>query len=866
MRARLKVSRAGVELIKSFEGLRSTAARLPDGRWTLGYGHTFSAREGATCTQEDADALLRFDLLPIVDAINNLVLVPLNQNPFDALVSFCFNIGVDNFAQSTVLKRINEGRMTEAALAMDAWRSAEFNGQTYVLAPLIRRRAAEKNLFLTPDDVTGNAPSLLVRPMEDLADAQPAIPSELNAPDRNGMLSAHPVGEAPAVMPTPVATPAAFDISASPQPVAQTVAQPVAQPVERQVIDLAAFAPRPVENAPVAPAPVAPAAILPPPYSASPYASSPTPYTYDTTPAMSPEIQAAIARAQEDQKLQEQRQQELRMEELRRQEQQLVEQRMREEAQRQAEMLAAARLAEEARQREEARLREEVRLQEFQRLEAQRFEQARIEEARLEMERQERERAQRDEMVRAELARLEQARFEQARQEELQVQARLDAERAERERLEREQQEFALRESARLEAMRIDAERIEREQAEAARLEQARVEQANLEQARLEQERERQEQQRLAQQRLDDERREAERQEQARVEAARAEQARLEQERLEQERLDRDRADKERLERERAEAEKANPQAAAPAADAASTEDAEKARKAEAAAALMRLYSPYGAGGLGRPLTPQPLKPAPVPQPVAQPAPQPMPAPRLVTPELKPAPVETPKVAEPEPDDEPLPSVVSFALKPAQSASNMPPPQITALNPYARPIPKDDAVVEVPRPKPVDLSAAPQVEATPQSDSLNWREQLQRPLPPGYQTSQSIPVQPAPVQAPQAAVVDASFEDSFGHDGDWTNGDGRVALTVDEANEEGASWWKMIRSTFWWILFSAMGLGCLGFAAATYYRARFDPNVARILGSEANLTMISVLSAAGGILFVCVSVWLIMKRLGGLKD
>ena len=121
MRARLKVSRAGIELIKSFEGLRQTATRLPDGRWTLGYGHTFSAREGARVTQEDADALLRFDLLPIVDAVNNLVLVPLNQNQFDALVSFCFNIGVDNFAVSTVLKRLNEGKPAEAAQAMDAW-------------------------------------------------------------------------------------------------------------------------------------------------------------------------------------------------------------------------------------------------------------------------------------------------------------------------------------------------------------------------------------------------------------------------------------------------------------------------------------------------------------------------------------------------------------------------------------------------------------------------------------------------------------------------------------------------------------------------------------------------------------------------
>ena len=175
MRARQKVSRAGVELIKSFEGLRTNAARLPDGRWTLGYGHTFSAREGARVTQEDADALLRFDLLPVVDSINNLILLPLNQNQFDALVSFCFNIGVENFAQSTVLKRINEGRFAEAALAMDSWRSAEFNGQTYVLAPLIRRRAAEKNLFLTPEDISHQA-ATLGRPVEDVVPPAVTVP------------------------------------------------------------------------------------------------------------------------------------------------------------------------------------------------------------------------------------------------------------------------------------------------------------------------------------------------------------------------------------------------------------------------------------------------------------------------------------------------------------------------------------------------------------------------------------------------------------------------------------------------------------------------------------------------------------------
>ncbi|MEI9904961.1 MAG: hypothetical protein WDN06_14100 [Asticcacaulis sp.] len=111
-------------------------------------------------------------------------------------MSFCFNIGVDNFGASGVLKCINEGRMTEAAQAMDSWRSAEFNGQTYVLAPLIRRRAAEKNLFLTPDETaTGHASSLLVRPTVDMGGETSSRPSELTAPDRGGVLSAYPMGE-----------------------------------------------------------------------------------------------------------------------------------------------------------------------------------------------------------------------------------------------------------------------------------------------------------------------------------------------------------------------------------------------------------------------------------------------------------------------------------------------------------------------------------------------------------------------------------------------------------------------------------------------------------------------------------------------
>ncbi|HYG25787.1 MAG TPA: lysozyme, partial [Caulobacteraceae bacterium] len=68
MKPRHQVSPAAIELIKRFEGYRRKAARLPEGRWTLGYGHTLTAREGAEVSQEDAEALLLYDLIEISHA------------------------------------------------------------------------------------------------------------------------------------------------------------------------------------------------------------------------------------------------------------------------------------------------------------------------------------------------------------------------------------------------------------------------------------------------------------------------------------------------------------------------------------------------------------------------------------------------------------------------------------------------------------------------------------------------------------------------------------------------------------------------------------------------------------------------------
>jgi lysozyme len=175
MNLRYGISPAAIELIKRFEGFRRTAAQLDDGRWTVGYGHTRSAREGAEVSEADAEALLGYDLVEVQAAVNDWTFTPLTQNEFDALVSFAFNIGLDAFRQSSVLRRVNEGALLQAACAMEMWRKADFEGERIVVDALIRRRAAEKALFLTPEEGFVAAPSAVVRPKMDYG-AGAAVP------------------------------------------------------------------------------------------------------------------------------------------------------------------------------------------------------------------------------------------------------------------------------------------------------------------------------------------------------------------------------------------------------------------------------------------------------------------------------------------------------------------------------------------------------------------------------------------------------------------------------------------------------------------------------------------------------------------
>lgn len=174
---RHQASPVAFDLIKRFEGLRQDAARLPDGRWTVGYGHTASAREGAIVSEDDAEALLTYDLRQIGQAFDEAIFTPLTQNQVDALASFAFNIGLENFRASAVLRRINAGALLDAAFALEAWRKADLDGERIVVDALVRRRAAEKALFLTPQEGFVPAPTPIVEPRIDhgLDLAPPAI-------------------------------------------------------------------------------------------------------------------------------------------------------------------------------------------------------------------------------------------------------------------------------------------------------------------------------------------------------------------------------------------------------------------------------------------------------------------------------------------------------------------------------------------------------------------------------------------------------------------------------------------------------------------------------------------------------------------
>lgn len=149
----MKLSAKGLALIQSFEGYHTAQADgscvaylCPAGVATIGWGCTEGVKLGMRWTREEADAALMRELAQFEAAVSRLVTVEINQNEFDALVSFAYNCGSGALGKSSLLKKLNAGDRAGAAAAFALWNK----GGGKVLRGLVRRRAAESALFREP--------------------------------------------------------------------------------------------------------------------------------------------------------------------------------------------------------------------------------------------------------------------------------------------------------------------------------------------------------------------------------------------------------------------------------------------------------------------------------------------------------------------------------------------------------------------------------------------------------------------------------------------------------------------------------------------------------------------------------------------
>ena len=143
----MKTSHKGIALIKEFEGLRLKAYKCPGGVWTIGYGHTAGVKPGMVISEAQAEEYLMADLIASEKYLNDLGLA-INQNQFDALISFIYNVGTGNFSRSTLLRKVRANPQDNSI--MD-----EFLRWVYskgrVLPSLQRRRLAEMKLYFSND-------------------------------------------------------------------------------------------------------------------------------------------------------------------------------------------------------------------------------------------------------------------------------------------------------------------------------------------------------------------------------------------------------------------------------------------------------------------------------------------------------------------------------------------------------------------------------------------------------------------------------------------------------------------------------------------------------------------------------------------
>lgn len=146
-----KINQAGLNVIKKYEGLCLTSYQDIGGIWTIGYGHTKGVTANQTITQEEAEEFLKQDVQMTEQGVDKLITSRVTDNQFSACVSLAYNIGLEAFKTSTLLKELNsftlspETRKKVVAERFPDW--CKVKGK--VVPGLLARRNAEKFLFLS---------------------------------------------------------------------------------------------------------------------------------------------------------------------------------------------------------------------------------------------------------------------------------------------------------------------------------------------------------------------------------------------------------------------------------------------------------------------------------------------------------------------------------------------------------------------------------------------------------------------------------------------------------------------------------------------------------------------------------------------
>ena len=152
----MRTSEMGLQNIIAFEGIELNAYRCPAGVWTIGVGHTsdvdgVNVARGMKITENEAMALLKEDVKHFERYLNKQPFIrSLTQGMFDALVSFIFNVGIAAFAASTMRRKLSSNAAREdVAKEFPKWVYGTVNGKKERLAGLVKRREAERQMFLS---------------------------------------------------------------------------------------------------------------------------------------------------------------------------------------------------------------------------------------------------------------------------------------------------------------------------------------------------------------------------------------------------------------------------------------------------------------------------------------------------------------------------------------------------------------------------------------------------------------------------------------------------------------------------------------------------------------------------------------------